>query len=218
MINLVSISETSHRAASVRILIADRLALFRHGVMGLLREARPDWACIEAATAEQLHRRIADAHVLVIDLRMPGLGSLKQFRQQHPGCRIVAVSESDDRATILDCLSAGASAYLLRDATPAQFLHALDTTRAGGVYAPDALANPTVNVTAAPSVSLPQLTERQRDVFQLLVEGCATKTIARRLDLGVGTVKVHLAAIYRTVGAHSRLEAVAKMQRQFAMG
>jgi DNA-binding NarL/FixJ family response regulator len=47
-------------------------------------------------------------------------------------------------------------------------------------------------------------------VFQLLAEGCATKTIARRLGLAIGTVKVHLAAIYRALDAHNRIEALAK--------
>jgi DNA-binding NarL/FixJ family response regulator len=63
---------------------------------------------------------------------------------------------------------------------------------------------------------LSHLTERQRHVFELLAEGCATKIIARRLDLAVGTVKVHLAAIYRTLGASSRLEALAKAHRAYA--
>jgi DNA-binding NarL/FixJ family response regulator len=64
---------------------------------------------------------------------------------------------------------------------------------------------------------LATLTDRQRDVFRLLAEGCATKTIARRLDLAVGTVKVHLAAIYRVLGAHSRMEAMAKACGGFAV-
>jgi DNA-binding NarL/FixJ family response regulator len=57
-----------------------------------------------------------------------------------------------------------------------------------------------------------QLTGRQIEVFSLLSEGCATKTIARRLNLAVGTVKVHLAAIYRVLGAHNRVEAIAKVR------
>ena len=57
---------------------------------------------------------------------------------------------------------------------------------------------------------LANLTERQIEVFRLLSEGCATKTIARRLGLAIGTVKVHLAAIYRALDAHNRIEALAK--------
>ena len=64
---------------------------------------------------------------------------------------------------------------------------------------------------------LAHLTERQIEVFRLLSEGCATKTIARRLGLAVGTVKVHLAAIYRVLGAHSRIEALAKARGGIAL-
>ena len=209
--------EAGDPAGQTRVLIADRLALFRHGVMGLLREARPEWTCDAVDSVEELQTRLRYTDILVIDIRLPGLTSLRQFRPQLATCRIVAVSECDDRATILDCLAAGASAYLLRDATPAQFLHAMDTTRAGGVYAPDALVKP--GAPAAPGLPMPpaHLTGRQRDVFQLLAEGCPTKTIARRLDLGVGTVKVHLAAIYRALDARNRLEAVTKAHRQLVM-
>jgi len=70
---------------------------------------------------------------------------------------------------------------------------------------------------AAASPLLAHLTERQVEVFQLLSEGCATKTIARRLGLAVGTVKVHLAAIYRVLGAHSRIEALAKARGGVAL-
>ena len=73
-------------------------------------------------------------------------------------------------------------------------------------------------VDVASATPLATLTDRQRDVFNLLAEGCATKTIARRLDLAVGTVKVHLAAIYRALGANTRLEAVAKAHRIYVMG
>jgi DNA-binding NarL/FixJ family response regulator len=59
---------------------------------------------------------------------------------------------------------------------------------------------------------LSHLTDRQAEVFRLLSEGCATKTIARRMGLAVGTVKVHLAAIYRVLGAHNRVEALAKVR------
>jgi DNA-binding NarL/FixJ family response regulator len=70
---------------------------------------------------------------------------------------------------------------------------------------------------AETSPLLAHLTERQIEVFQLLSEGCATKTIARRLGLAVGTVKVHLAAIYRVLGAHSRIEALAKARGGIAL-
>jgi DNA-binding NarL/FixJ family response regulator len=101
-------------------------------------------------------------------------------------------------------------------------LRALETVLSGGVFAPAALAGapspPPVHVSPTEtSPLLAHLTERQIEVFQLLSEGCATKTIARRLGLAVGTVKVHLAAIYRVLGAHSRIEALAKARGGIAL-
>ena len=114
--------------------------------------------------------------------------------------------------------------YVLKSTTLSQLLRALETVLSGGVFAPAALAG--VPPSPPPPVHVPQaetnpllahLTERQIEVFQLLSEGCATKTIARRLGLAVGTVKVHLAAIYRVLGAHSRIEALAKARGGIAL-
>ena len=84
----------------------------------------------------------------------------------------------------------------------------------GGVFAPAALAGlqQTVALARDPEAThlALHLTERQIEVFHLLSQGCATKTIARRLGLAVGTVKVHLAGIYRVLGAHNRVEAIAR--------
>ena len=113
-------------------------------------------------------------------------------------------------------------AVTLKSTNPDQFIRALETILTGGLYAPASLSGMPIHppMTAwrselQSSPVLSHLTERQRHVFELLAEGCATKTIARRLDLAVGTVKVHLAAIYRTLGASSRLEALAKAHRAY---
>jgi DNA-binding NarL/FixJ family response regulator len=141
-----------------------------------------------------------------------------------PGRSFVVLADEDDRTTILECLTAGAQGYILKSATTTQFLRAIDTILCGGVFAPASLTNPPFHAPAPPvqadvggSEMLMHLTDRQRAVFALLAEGCATKEIARRLNLAIGTVKVHLAAIYRTLGARSRLEAVAKAAGGFTM-
>ena len=133
---------------------------------------------------------------------------------------LVRVSEHSNGGDIHRALEAGAQGYILKSTNPDQFIRALETILTGGLYAPASLSFspihppvPAQRMEPAASPVLTHLTERQRDVFGLLAEGCATKTIARRLDLAVGTVKVHLAAIYRTLGASSRLEALAKAHR-----
>ena len=132
------------------------------------------------------------------------------------------LADTDDRTAILESLGAGVNGYVLKSTTLGQLLRALETVLSGGVFAPAALAGappplPVHMPQTETSPLLAHLTERQIEVFQLLSEGCATKTIARRLGLAVGTVKVHLAAIYRVLGAHSRIEALAKARGGIAL-
>lgn len=207
----------------ITAMIADRATLFRHGLVGLLKERRPGWSCAEAAGSDEVvaYLQAGPVDIILFDLQLAGLPSahnLRQLRLLFPQPKIVVMADSDDRATILNCLAAGANGYVLKSATTGQLLRALDTILCDGVFAPSALTGlpPAASASAAAvteppgSPLLSHLTERQIEVFRLLSEGCATKTIARRLGLAVGTVKVHLAAIYRVLGAHSRVEALAK--------
>lgn len=215
--------------AEVGVLIADRLTFFRRGMIGLLKDCRPGWCMVEAGTFDEVlaHLRDNRPDLALLDLLLPGMDGadgVRRLRMLCPAQGIVVLADSDDRATILDCLDAGAQGYVLKSASPSQFLRALETILSGGVFAPASLTGlplrapaPAIRMEADMRPLLATLTDRQSDVFRLLAEGCATKTIARRLDLAVGTVKVHLAAIYRVLGAHSRMEAMAKAGGGFAV-
>ncbi|HUN42561.1 MAG TPA: response regulator transcription factor [Acetobacteraceae bacterium] len=208
--------------AEIGALIADRHTFFRRGMFALLQESKPGWSLVEAGTFDEAWARLQDSdpELLLLDLDLPsleGADGIRRLRALCPSQCIVVMADSDAREMILECLAAGAQGYVLKSASPAQFLRALETVLSGGVFAPASLTGGPVRAPAAVPRTvenmeplLATLTDRQRDVFRLLAEGCATKTIARRLNLAVGTVKVHLAAIYRLLGAHSRLEAMAK--------
>lgn len=209
--------------AGTRVLIADRLEMFRRGIVQVLHEAWPQWSCCSTAGIGELKALMAGERrdLLLLDLNLPGLGDvvgIQQIRALHPDCAILMVGDSEDRSVILECLSAGALGYVLRTTNPAQLLRAVETILSGAVFAPACLAGrPSLVPAVAPEMiaeepkpGFPHFTGRQNDVFRLLAEGCATKTIARRLNLAVGTVKVHLAAIYRQLGVHGRLEALAR--------
>jgi DNA-binding NarL/FixJ family response regulator len=203
--------------AEITALIADRGTLFRHGLRGLLKEHRPGWSCAEAGTPEELLAYLLAEQVdlVLFDLQL-GVTLLRRLRHDFPHQRIVVLADSDERGQILECLGAGANGYILKSTTLPQLLRAMETVLSGSVFAPAALAGGPSAVmepretNASPLLS--HLTDRQAEVFRLLSEGCATKTIARRMGLAVGTVKVHLAAIYRVLGAHNRVEALAKVR------
>lgn len=211
----------------IGIVIADRHALFRHGLIGLLRTARPDWRLFEAGSVEELEDQLLSqpTALVLVDPDLPqlnGISGLRRLRDLFPDRIFAVLSDCDARETILQWLMAGAQGYLLKSASLTQFIRAIETILAGGVFAPVSL---TSGATFHPQRSQPdraemlsQLTERQRAVFDLLARGCQTKAIARELNLAVGTVKVHLAGIYRALGASSRLEAIAKAHRLGAVG
>ena len=223
------------QSARINIVVIDRHALFRHGLIGLLRDSARGWQCSEADIGALGQISEPDTQrVVVVDLELPELGGLPGLTAlcaAHAGTCFIALSDYDTPEAILAALRAGAHGYILRGAPPNQFLQAIDTVAAGGVFAPATLAGAPCAPQSRPGIAPPSseilalvppaalhLTDRQREVFRLLAEGCPTKTIARRMDLAVGTVKVHLAAIYRSLGASSRLEAVAKAHRHYAIG
>jgi DNA-binding NarL/FixJ family response regulator len=165
------------------------------------------------------HLRVEPVDLVLLDLQfvgMPGATNLRLLRELFPNQKIVILADSAQRATILDCLSAGANGYILKSTSVDQLLRAIETVLSGDVFAPAALTGVAQSAAIvrepAASLLLTHFTDRQVEVFHLLSEGCATKTIARRLGLAVGTVKVHLAAIYRVLGAHNRVEAIAKVR------
>ena len=207
-------------SATIEVLIGGQPTLFRQGLTSLLREQQPGWRLIDADSFDALIDRLRNRTpaLVLLDAQLPGMNGLAGLRklcELAPQPRILVLADSDDRTAILECISAGARGYLAKSADPAQVLCALNTILADCVFAPasltGALPQP-ITMRSQPDIHPPlaTLTDRQREVFELLAQGHATKSIARHLDLAVGTVKVHLAAIYRSLDAHSRTEAMAK--------
>jgi len=204
-----------------RLLIADDHSLLRQGVRQLLSDAFPDFEFSEADGLEAVVDCLGETppDLLLMDLGMPGMAgaeSLRALREAHPNARIIVVTANEDRATILDCLAAGVHGYVLKASPVEEIVRAVRMVLAGDIYVAPALA------TIGASHGLPErrpaashaqqdttrFTARQIQVLQLLAQGRSTKEIARILELGPGTVKIHLAAIYRRLNAHNRTEAV----------
>lgn len=152
---------------------------------------------------------------------MAGAESLHALREGHPATSVAVFTGSDDRATILQCLGAGVHGYILKSLPVEEIQRAIATILSGGVYVAPSLAQvdpaqeaPSLEparetpATEPPPGDARRFTNRQLDVLRLLAEGRSTKEIARTLDPGPGTVKIHLAAIFQTLNAHNRTEAV----------
>lgn len=199
----------------MQVLIAHRYALVGQALIGLLAARKPTHGFVQAAGMAELEQSLRSARIdlLLVDYGLEGLGGadgVRSLRSAYPAARVVVLAETDEPGTILGCLAAGAHGYVLQSSTTALLLQALSIVEGGGVFVPTSVAVPARAVPVA-QVSTPAgLTERQREVLRLLSGGRPTKSIARELGVAVGTVKVHLAAIYRALGATNRVEALVK--------
>ena len=208
----------------MRVLLADDNALVRQGLISILSVNFPHWSYLLADSLAQAMNQLdvcvhhgTDVELLVVDLHLPGMrgsANIRTLREIYKTTRIAVLTGLNDRATILKCLGAGAHGYLLKAASADEIVRALHTVMAGAIYVPPWLSHveaaPCATPTAAGDATLTALTSRQKDVLRLLDKGQSTKSIARSLNLGVGTVKVHLSGIYRNLGARNRTEAVAR--------
>lgn len=202
------------------VLVADDHALFRMGLVQLLRRSLNVKRILEAECFAEVIDRLNDEDVTltIIDLRMPDLASPKdiaRLRLLRPDMRIVVLSGSDCRQDILDALSAGVHGYIIKTERNDQLLERLRYVLSGEIYVPAILAQlppePVKRQRTESGVQLAgkALSDRQRQVLEGLIEGKSNKEIAQALSVAEGTVKMHLAALFKALGASNRAHAAA---------
>lgn len=212
----------------MKVLIADDHAMIRAGLAFLFTDgfgAQVRQAETLDGALEFLKSEGPTFDLALVDLDMPGMAggtTLRALRGDFPHLKLAVVSGSDKRSDMLSALSAGVHGYFLKTMTTEDMAAGFKIIMAGGMYVPHALSQvpsgpETPSVAAvpasAPGLAVENLTPRQRDVLAHLAHGKGTKEIARALDLAEGTVKVHVAALYRALGARSRSEAIALAAR-----
>jgi DNA-binding NarL/FixJ family response regulator len=182
-----------------------------------VREAETFDQAIEILTAE------GAGDLVLVDLRMPGMSgsgaeALAALRDGFPDAKVAVVSAWEERAEIIAALSAGVHGYIPKSLSSAEIGAALRTILDGQIFVPPALGKREAGPAPSPRFSTiieggdAKLTARQKEVLNELLKGQASKEIARTLDIAEGTVKIHLAAIYRAVGVRTRAEAIARLK------
>ncbi|MGX7706919.1 response regulator [Methylobacterium sp. Gmos1] len=218
-------------------LIADDDDFFRLAVVAILTRSFGFAEVVETgsldAALDQLSTRRGAVTLALFDLAMPGMegpGSLSAVRECFPAVKVAVVSASTERNKILTALEVGVHGYVPKGIGSAELTRAVGMILDGQIFVPASLAvldgagpRPAPEVRGAAfdgrpdwrpesrqdgrQPRIPDLTPRQRDVLALLVEGRSNKEIARRLQLGEGTVKVHMAALLRSLGVQNRAAA-----------
>lgn len=208
----------------MRLLIADDHALFRDSLKSLI-EARGHQVVAEAGSGEEAIE-LARRHrpeIVLMDLSMPGIGGLEATRRLHaelPECRVVVLTASSNEDDLFEALQAGAQGYLLKDLQADVFFELLEGALDGYPALTPELSRKVLQAFArgrqggAERHDPDALTEREREVLQLMVDGVTSnRQLARRLSLSENTVKFHVRNVLDKLHLHNRAQAVSHALR-----
>jgi len=207
----------------MRILIGDDHVLFREGLRRLLEQLKEGSDFVEASNFDEMLDLCGGEgkyDLILTDLRMPGwpgFSGIQALREKQPEAKVVVVSASEAHHDVRDALEHGSAGYIPKSSSVKIMLSALDLIFSGGVYVPPTvLREGTAADTGADSrAAMPPadpaleqlLTQRQREVLERLREGKSNKQIAHELGLSEGTVKIHMTAIFKSLGVRNRTQA-----------
>ncbi|HEX6553927.1 MAG TPA: response regulator transcription factor [Ktedonobacteraceae bacterium] len=202
----------------IRILLADDHPIFRFGMRTLLT-SMPDMTVVgEAVTGEEAVQMVETLlpDVVLMDIHMPGMSGIEataRIHIQHPRTAILIVTMLDDDS-VFAAMRAGARGYLLKGAEPAETLRAIRAVASGeAIFSPGIaerimhyFAHPAVS--PAQSVTLAELSEREREVLTLIAQGLTNAAIAERLVLSPKTIRNYVSEIYSKLQVTDRIQVV----------
>jgi DNA-binding NarL/FixJ family response regulator len=205
--------------SKLRILLGDDHTLVRQGVRKIL-ETRPEWTVVgEAGDGRDAVRKALELEpdVAVLDIGMPllnGIEATRQIVRKAPDVRVLIVSMHSAEAYITQALQAGATGYLLKDSADTDLIRAVEDVGAGRSFLSPAVARVMVDDYVRHLASkgivdrYDSLSEREREIFQLVAEGHSNKEIADILSISPATVETHRAHILQKLDLHNTAEVV----------
>ena len=201
----------------IRVLIADDHTLVREGLRQLL-DGTPDIRVAgEAVNGDEALALVKenDYDLAVLDMSMPGIAGLeliKRIRLEKPRLRLLVLSMHGEAQYAARALKAGASGYLTKDSASAQLVGAIRKVAGGGVHISEAAAAQLVtgqgSAHAGEAAPHTRLSDREFEVFRLLVQGLGPTDIADRLHLSVKTVSTHKTRVLEKMGMESTADLV----------
>jgi two-component system response regulator NreC len=203
---------------ALRILLADDHTVVRQGLRKVLEE-RPEWQVVAEAGDGRDAVRLAEQHrpdVAVVDVAMPllnGIEATRQITKRAPQTKVLVLSMYSDEAYVTQMLKAGATGYLLKDSADVDLLEAVQAVSQGKSFFSPAVARLMSDDYARQRGDsavdrYESLSEREREIFQLVAEGKTNKEIAALLFISPSTVETHRARIMEKLDLHSAAEIV----------
>lgn len=206
----------------MKVLIADDHALFRDALSLQLEKINPDAIILQAANFNQALKFVEtdpNISLVVMDLDMPETNwqeALKELKGKLPKARFVVVSAGDDGGTIRKSLELGVSGFISKRAESEVLNQAIQLVLEGGTYLPPSVLQPSSAAQMQDNRrqgTAKTLTMRQNQVLNLVAQGLSNKQIAYEMGVSEATVKLHINALLRSVGATNRTQAVIMAQK-----
>ena len=199
----------------IRVVIADDHTIVREGLKQLLSAASDLHVVGEARDGHEALKiaRESDFDVLLLDMSMPGKGGtelIKQVKSEKPKLRILVLSMHAEHQYAVRAIKSGASGYLTKDSASTQLVSAIRKVAGGGAFISAEVAEQLAH-SAMPNAEGPphaSLSDREYQVFQLLVSGKSVSDIAENLNLSVKTVSTHKARLMEKMGLANQTELV----------
>jgi two-component system, NarL family, response regulator NreC len=205
--------------AKIRLLLGDDHTLLRQGLRKILEDQR-DWEVVAQASdgRDAVRQALAtQPDVVILDIGMPllnGIEATRQIVRRLPHIRVLILSMHADEAYIIQALQAGARGYLLKDSADTELIRAVTAVAAGKSFFSPAVAkvmlDDYVRQLAEKGIvdRFESLSEREREIFQLIAEGHSNKETADLLSISPATVETHRAHILQKLDVHNTAELV----------
>jgi DNA-binding NarL/FixJ family response regulator len=211
----------------IRILIADDHAFYREGVRAMLREVAGVEVVGEAASGEEVIAKALamQPDVILMDIKMPavnGIDATRRILHASPHIAILIVTMFEDDDSVFAAMRAGARGYLLKDADQDELVHAIHSAGRGAAIFSPAIAGRMIQYFSLPrptaaELAFPDLTDREREILQLIAQGHSNAEIAARLVLSLKTVQNHVSNIFSKLQVADRAQAIVRA-RDAGMG
>lgn len=202
---------------SIKVLLCDDHTLFRDGIRAILKDEASIEIVGEAENGRQAIAKIPQLRpdIVLMDVAMPdlsGADATRRILKADARVKVLVLTMHEEEEVVNRCLSAGASGYVLKDASRTVLIHAIGVVSQGGQYmSPRALkkvVSQHVKSTRDVSSGYGRLSDREREVLKLLADGLTLKEVAAKLGLSVKTIDAHKTNLMRKLDLHDRSELI----------
>jgi DNA-binding NarL/FixJ family response regulator len=205
----------------IKVTVIEDHKEFREGLTYLLNETE-GFECVSAFSSaeEGIEGITGDEDVVLLDINLPnlsGVEAIPKIKERFPDVKVIMLTIFDDDENIMESILAGADGYLLKKTSPVQVLESLRESMDGGSPMTPSIAKKVLTLFKQ---KIPKkndhfdLTQREVEILNFLVEGMDNKAIAEKLFISVQTVRNHIRHIYEKLQVHSKSQAVVKAIRE----